>query len=162
MASYNRVILLGNLTRDVELRQTPAGKTVGDMGLAMNERYKDASGNWVESPVFVDVVMWGRTAEVASEYLSKGSPVHVEGRLKLDQWEQEGQKRSKLKVVADSIQLIGGKPDGQQRQQQQRPQNHSKPAQNSSNDDDFDKDDIPFSWMLAPLLAIASTASMLV
>ena len=84
MASFNRVILLGNLTRDPELRYLPSGMAVTDIGLAVNDRRKNANGEWVEETTFVDVTLWGRTAEVASEYLSKGSPVLIEGRLKLD------------------------------------------------------------------------------
>ena len=108
MASYNRVILVGNLTRDIELKYTQGGTAVTDIGLAVNDRRKTATGEWVDETTFVDVTLWGRTAEVASEYLSKGSPVLVEGRLKLDTWEADGQKRSKLNVVADRMQLIGG------------------------------------------------------
>src|SRR6056297_1340985 len=98
MASFNKVVLLGNLTRDVEVRFTPSSTPVTDIGLAVNDRRKNASGEWVEEATFVDVTLWGRTAEVAGEYLAKGSQVLVEGRLKLDQWEQDGQRRSKLKV----------------------------------------------------------------
>lgn len=107
MASYNRVILLGNMTRDVELRYTQGGTAVTDIGLAVNDRRKSQTGEWVDETTFVDVTLWGRTAEVASEYLSKGSPVLVEGRLKLDTWETEGQKRSKLRVVCDRMQMLG-------------------------------------------------------
>lgn len=107
MASYNRVILLGNLTRDIELRYTQGGTAVTDIGLAVNDRRKSQSGEWIEETTFVDVTLWGRTAEVAGEYLTKGSPVLVEGRLKLDQWEQDGQKRSKLHVVCDRLQMLG-------------------------------------------------------
>ena len=107
MASYNRVILVGNLTRDIELRYTPGGTAVMDNALAVNDRRKTASGDWVEEATFVDVTFWGRTAEVASEYLSKGSPVLVEGRLKLDQWETDGQKRSKLRVICERMQMLG-------------------------------------------------------
>lgn len=109
MASYNRVILMGNLTRDIELRYTPGGTAVTDVTLAVNDRRRNQTGEWVEETTFVDVTLWGRTAEVASEYLSKGSPLFVEGRLKLDQWEQEGQKRSRLRVVCDRMQLVGGR-----------------------------------------------------
>lgn len=109
MASFNRVILVGNVTRDIELRYTPSGTAVTDIGLAMNEKRKDASGEYVDEPVFADVTLWGRTAEVASEYLSKGAPAMIEGRLKLDQWEQDGQKRSKLKVVGERLQLLGSR-----------------------------------------------------
>ncbi len=106
MASYNRVILVGNLTRDIELKYTPGGTAVTDIGMAMNDRRKSASGEWVDETTFVDVTLWGRTAEVASEYLSKGSPILVEGRLKLDTWETDGQKRSKLRVVCDRMQML--------------------------------------------------------
>jgi single-strand DNA-binding protein len=107
MASFNRVILLGNLTRDPELRYIPSGTPVTDIGLALNDRYKNSAGEWVEQTTFVDVTLWGRTAEVASEYLSKGSPVLIEGRLKLDTWEtNDGQKRSKLRVTGDRMQLL--------------------------------------------------------
>jgi single-strand DNA-binding protein len=113
MASFNRVILVGNLTRDPELRYLTSGMGVTDIGLAVNDRRKNANGEWVEETTFVDVTLWGRTAEVASEYLSKGSPVLIEGRLKLDTWEtQDGQKRSKLKVVCDRMQMLGGRGQG--------------------------------------------------
>jgi single-strand DNA-binding protein len=114
MPSFNRVILIGNLTRDVELRYIQSGTAVADIGLAISEKRKNAnSGEWIEEVVFVDVTAWGRTAEVMSEYLTKGSPVFIEGRLKYDTWEgQDGQKRSKLKVTCDRMQLIGA-PRGQ-------------------------------------------------
>lgn len=113
MASFNRVILLGNVTRDLELRYTPSGMAVTDLGMAVNDKRKNASGEWVEETTFVDVTLWGRTAEVASEYLSKGSPVLIEGRLKLDSWEtNDGQKRSKLKVVGEKMQLLGSRGGG--------------------------------------------------
>ncbi len=124
MASYNRVILLGNLTRDIELRYTPGGTAVMDNALAVNDRRKTASGEWVEEATFVDVTFWGRTAEVASEYLSKGSPVLVEGRLKLDRWETDGQKRSKLRVICERMQMLGsggGGGEGRPRNQSSHP-----------------------------------------
>lgn len=108
MASYNRVILVGNITRDIELRYIPSGMAVTDLGLAVSDKRKNANGEWVEETTFVDVTLWGRTAEVAGEYLRKGSPVFIEGRLKLDSWEQDGQKRSKLKVVGEKLQLLSG------------------------------------------------------
>jgi single-strand DNA-binding protein len=110
MASYNRVILLGNLTRDPELKYLPSGMAVMDVGLAVNDRRKNATGEWIEEVTFVDITFFGRTAEVVSEYVSKGSPLFVEGRLKLDTWETpDHQKRSKLKVIGDRIQLLGTK-----------------------------------------------------
>src|SRR5690349_15482785 len=112
MASYNRVILMGNLTRDIQLRYTPAGTPVTEVGLAVNDRRKGSNGEWIDETTFVEVTFWGRTAEVAAEYLSKGSPVFVEGRLKLDTWEKEGQKHSKLRVVCDRMQMIGARGEG--------------------------------------------------
>lgn len=112
MASYNRVILMGNVTRDIDLRYTPAGTPVTEVGMAVNDRRKNQNGEWVDETTFVDVTFWGRTAEVASEYLSKGSPVFVEGRLKLDTWEKDGQKHYKLRVVCDRMQLLGSRSDG--------------------------------------------------
>jgi single-strand DNA-binding protein len=111
-ASFNRVILVGNLTRDPELRYTPSGTAVTDIGLAVNDRRKNQAGEWVEETTFVDVTLWGRTAEVASEYLSKGSSALIEGRLKLDTWETDGQKRSKLKVIGEKLQLLGSRGGG--------------------------------------------------
>jgi single-strand DNA-binding protein len=113
MASYNRVILIGNLTRDPEVRYLQSGTAVADIGLAVNDRRKNANGEWIEETTFVDVVLWSRTAEVASEYLSKGSPVLIEGRLKLDRWEsKDGQKQSKLRVVCERMQMLGAKGEG--------------------------------------------------
>jgi len=112
MASYNRVILMGNITRDIELRYIQSGTAVADVTLAVNDRRKSQTGDWVEETTFVDVTLWGRTAEVAGEYLSKGSPILIEGRLKLDQWEKEGQKRSKLRVVGEKMQMLGGRDGG--------------------------------------------------
>ncbi len=112
MASYNRVILLGNVTRDPELRYISSGKAVTEIGLAVNDRYKSASGEWVDETTFVDVTLWGRTAEIACEYASKGSPLLIEGRLKLDTWEKDGKKNSKLRVVGDKLQLLGSRGGG--------------------------------------------------
>lgn len=109
MASFNRVILVGNLTRDPELRYTPAGKAVTELGLAVNDRRKGPNGDWIEETTFVDVTLWERQAEIASEYLSKGAPVLIEGRLKLDTWEKDGKKNSKLRVVGEKMQLLGGR-----------------------------------------------------
>ena len=111
MASYNRVVLVGNLTRDPELRYIPSGTAVTEIGLAVNDRVKKGD-QWVDETTFVDVTLWARTAEVANEYLSKGSSILIEGRLKLDQWEKDGQKRSKLRVVADKMQMLGGRGEG--------------------------------------------------
>ncbi len=112
MASFNRVILMGNVTRDPELRYLASGSAVCELGMAMNRRYKDKDGNWVDEPTYVDVTLWSRTAEIAGEYLSKGSPVLIEGHLKLDSWEKDGKKNYKLKVVGDTMQLLGTRGQG--------------------------------------------------
>lgn len=113
MASFNRVILVGNLTRDPELRYTPSGTAVTDIGLAVNDKRKNATGEWIEETTFVDVTLWSRTAEIASEYLSKGSQVLIEGRLKLDSWEgKDGQKQSKLRVVGMNMTMLGSRGGG--------------------------------------------------
>ncbi|MBI5143682.1 MAG: single-stranded DNA-binding protein [Candidatus Omnitrophica bacterium] len=112
MASLNKVFLIGNLTRDPELRYIPSGMAVATFTIAVNRVYKSQSGEKKEQTTFVRVVVWGRRAEVASEYLSKGSPLFVEGRLQSRNWEsQDGQKRSTIEVIADNIQFLraGGK-----------------------------------------------------
>ncbi|MFM7072194.1 MAG: single-stranded DNA-binding protein [Planctomycetota bacterium] len=112
MASFNRVILVGNLTRDVELKHLPSGTAVSELGLAVNDRHKGANGEWVDETCFVDITLWGRTAEIASEYLQKGSSVLIEGRLKYSAWEKDGKKFSKLRVVGDRMQMLGSRPGG--------------------------------------------------
>ncbi|QHI68513.1 single-stranded DNA-binding protein [Tichowtungia aerotolerans] len=141
MSTLNRVFLMGNLTRDPEVRYTPSGTAVGDLGLAVNESYKNKAGETVESTVFVDVEVWARQAETCAEYLYKGSPVFVEGRLKLDQWEnQQGEKRSKLRVRADRVQFLGApKRDGASDAPSSAP---SAPQEAST--PTGDDDDIPF------------------
>jgi len=114
MASFNKVILLGNLTRDPEVRYTPKGSAVCDLGIAVNRVYTTDSGEKREEVTYVDVVLWARLAEIAGEYLKKGRPVFIEGRLQMDTWDdkQTGQKRTKLRVVGESMQLLGGRPGG--------------------------------------------------
>ena len=112
MANFNRVILLGNITRDVEIKYLQSGMAVTELGLAVNDRRKGQDGQWIEETTFVDVTLWGRTAEVAGEYLGKGSQVLIEGRLKLDTWETDGQKRSKLRVVGEKMQMLGSAKGG--------------------------------------------------
>ena len=114
MASFNKVILVGNLTRDPQVRYTPGGSAVAEIGLAVNRSWFDKNSNSrKEETTFVDVTLWGRTAEVASEYLTKGRSVLIEGRLQLDQWDdkESGQKRSKLKVVGENMTMLGKKDD---------------------------------------------------
>ena len=109
MASFNKVILLGNLTRDPEIRYTPKGSAVCDLGIAVNRQYTLESGERREEVTYVDVVLWARLAEIAAEYLKKGRPVFIEGRLQLDTWDdkQSGQKRSKLRVIGENMQMLG-------------------------------------------------------
>lgn len=156
MASYNKVILMGNLTRDPELRVTPKGTPVCQIGLAVNEKFKDKDGNAREEVTFVDVDVFGRQAEVIAKYMSKGRPILVEGRLRLDSWEtKEGEKRSKLKVVLDNFQFVGsgqGRGDGDSGggggfednapPARQAPRGGSSPAPARS--ENINEDDVPF------------------
>ena len=113
MSGFNRVVIMGRLTRDPRVRQIPSGVSVADLGLAVNEYYKDKNGEYAERACFVDVVAWGKTAELCGERLKKGAPVLLEGRLQLDQWEtSDGQKRSKHKVTADRVQFLDGNKNG--------------------------------------------------
>ena len=115
MSDFNRVILMGHLTRDAEVRTTNSGSKVSDFGFATNRKYSSKDGKAGEDVMYCDVSAWGRQGEIVAEYCRKGSPLFIEGRLNLDQWEtSEGQKRSKLTVVAERVQLMGGKrEDGQ-------------------------------------------------
>jgi single-strand DNA-binding protein len=151
MASFNKVILLGNLTRDPEVRYTPKGSAVCDLGLAVNRNYTLDNGEKREEVTFVDVVLWARLAEIAGEYLKKGRPVFIEGRLQMDSWDdkQTGQKRTKLRVVGETMQLIGGRPAGGaagEAQETERPPGAAgKPASPASGAPAApDDDEIPF------------------
>jgi len=143
MASFNRVILVGNLTRDVDVRFTKSGTPVTDLGLAVNDRVK-RNDEWIDETTFVDVTLWGRTAEIAGEYLSKGSSVLIEGRLKLDTWEQDGQKRYKLHVVGDRMQMLGGKGGGGGGSRHNTPANEEAVAATGDSAENAPHDDIPF------------------
>lgn len=115
MASFNKVILLGNLTRDPQVKYTPGGQAVAEIGVAVNRSWFDKNANQRREEVtFVDVTLWGRTAEIAGEYLAKGRQVLIEGRLQLDQWDdrETGQKRSKLRVVCENMTMVGGRTEG--------------------------------------------------
>ncbi|HTS17157.1 MAG TPA: single-stranded DNA-binding protein [Verrucomicrobiae bacterium] len=116
MASYNKVLLMGNLTRDPEVRYTPKGTAIANVGLAVNRRWTTETGEQKEEVTFVDVEVWGRQAETVGQYLSKGKPIFVEGRLRLDSWDdkESGQKKSKLKVVCERFQFIGASTGGRQ------------------------------------------------
>ncbi len=109
MASFNKVILLGNVTRDPELRYVSSGTPVTEIGLAVNNRRKGPNGDWIDETTFVDVTFWSRDAEIAGQYVTKGSPLMIEGRLKLDTWEKDGKKNSKLRVVGERLVLLGGR-----------------------------------------------------
>jgi len=115
MASFNKVILLGNLTRDPELRYTPQGSAVCEFALALNYQYTNKqTGQKVEEVSFIDIVAWGKTGEICAEYLKKGRQVMVEGRLKQDRWEaQDGKKMSKVRVTAENVQFVGSRPAGE-------------------------------------------------
>ena len=163
MASVNKVMLLGNLTRDPEIRYTPKGTAVTDLGMAINRIRTGDNGERIEEVTYVDVTLWGRSAELAGQYLSKGRSVFIEGRLQLDQWDDKatGQKRSRLRVVGENMQFIGGQGQGggggnaqggnQQQsrpaQQQQQPSGDSASPQSggaAASSFDDDADDIPF------------------
>ena len=114
MANLNKVMLIGNVTRDPEIKYTPKGSAVTDLGIAVNRVYTSEGGEKREETTFVDVTLWGRQAEIAGEYCKKGRSIYVEGRLQLDSWEDKtsGQKRSKLRVVGEAFQLLGPRPGG--------------------------------------------------
>lgn len=151
MASFNKVILLGNLTRDPEVRYTPKGSAVCDLGLALNRVYTLENGEKREEVTYVDVTLWSRLAEIAGEYLKKGRPVFIEGRLQLDTWDdkQSGQKRSKLRVIGEGMQLLGSRPspasateEGEVRQS--RAEKPTAPAPKETAAVTPDEDEIPF------------------
>ena len=114
MANVNKVILIGNVTRDPEVKFTSKGSAVTDIGLAINRNYTLDNGEKREETTFVDVELWGRLAEIAGEYAKKGRPLYIEGRLRMDTWEDKasGQKRSRMKVVGENLQLLGGRSEG--------------------------------------------------
>ncbi|MDB4783544.1 single-stranded DNA-binding protein [Verrucomicrobiales bacterium] len=155
MASVNKVILIGNLTRDPEVRYTPKGTAVTDFSMAMNRSFSSDGGERREETTFVDVTLWGKQAEVVGEYLKKGNPLYIEGRLQMDSWDDKntGQKRTKLKVVGDRFQFMGGGNNDGGSSSQQRSENsqsnQSAPESSEGNDGaqfetDSEEDDIPF------------------
>lgn len=145
MASYNKVILMGNLTRDPELKYIPSGMAVANLGLAVNRVWTDReSGERKEEVSFIDLEAWGRTAETMNEYLQKGSPAFVEGRLRQQRWETEdGQNRSRLVVVVDRFQFVGGRQDGSE-QGGYSQSGDAAPQSSASNAEPTTEDDIPF------------------
>lgn len=154
MANLNRVLLIGNLTRDPEIRYTPKGTAVADIGLAINRIFAGEDGEKREEVTYVDVVLWSRLAEIAEQYLKKGRPVFIEGRLQLDSWDdkQTGQKRSRLRVVAENLQMLGSRGEGEpgvaggSSQAPRRSGPAPAPRPNPPRDPDLDTepDDIPF------------------
>ncbi len=114
MANINRVVLVGNLTRDPELRHTPSGTAVCSLRLAVNTRRKDESGQWTDKPNYFDVTVWGGQAESCSQFLSKGRPIGIDGRLEWREWEaQDGSKRQAVEVIAENVQFLGGRDAGE-------------------------------------------------
>ena len=114
MAAINRVVLVGNLTRDPELRHTPSGTAVCNLRLAVNTRRKDETGQWVDKPNYFDITVWGNQGERCAQYLTKGRPVAIDGRLEWREWETpEGNKRQAVDIVADTVQFLGGRGDGE-------------------------------------------------
>src|SRR5580693_10654684 len=153
MANLNRVLLIGNLTRDPEIRYTPKGTAVADIALAVNRVFTGEDGEKREEVTYVDVVVWSRLAEIAEQYLKKGRPVFIEGRLQLDSWDdkQTGQKRSRLRVVAENLQLLGSRQEGEgsgtsSPPPRRAPGPSAPPARTEPRDPDLDAepDDIPF------------------
>ena len=157
MPNLNKVMLMGNLTRDPEIKYTPKGTAVADLALAVNRVYSTDQGEKREETTFVDVELWGRQAEIAGEYLKKGRPVYIEGRLKLDTWDdkQTGQKRSKMRVVGEAMQLLGaregsggggngGEEGGRSSFQSQRPAARPPARKPADPDLDVEGDEVPF------------------
>lgn len=157
--SFNQVILMGNLTRDPELRQTPNGQSVTSFSLALNRSYKGSDGNWTEATDYIDVVAWGPLGERVAQYLTKGRPCLVNGRIQSRSWEQDGQKRSKVEVVAQDVTFLGGAGGGEGGAARsgggefdQTPKSDSKPAAKKKDDiviedigdEPINLDDIPF------------------
>jgi len=145
MASFNRVVLVGNLTKDIELRHTKSNTAVTDISIAVNERVKK-NEQWTDEVHYFDITLWGRLAEIAAEYLSKGSSVLIEGRLKHDRWEQDGQKRSKIGIVGEKMQMLGSKGGGSN-------SNYSAPSSSTSSSANYQQpsepvetsqDEVPF------------------
>lgn len=152
MANFNKVILAGNLTRDPEHRVAANGNSICKLGLAVNRTYQTRDGERREETTFVDVDAFGKQADVISKYLRKGQPILIEGRLKYDQWESDGQKRSKLAVVVENFQFLGGTRDDaagagggyESTSPPQRSAGSSSSSSSRSNSDDVVDDDVPF------------------
>jgi single-strand DNA-binding protein len=162
MANLNKVMLIGNVTRDPEIKYTPKGSAVTDLGIAVNRVFTPEGGERREETTFVDVTLWGRQAEIAGEYCKKGRSIYIEGRLQLDSWEDKtsGQKRSKLRVVGENFQLLGPRPGGSgggghsagEEEYSERPARREQPSSgggfsrgsNTAPQPPIEEDDIPF------------------
>lgn len=155
--SFNQVTIMGNLTRDPELRQIPSGQSVCSFSLALNRSYKNSDGEWQEATDYVDVVAWAGLGERVAQYVTKGRPVLVSGRLQSRQWEQDGQKRSKLEVIANDVTFLGGRGDDagsndRQSSSPSKPTATAAPSKKSNKDvvvedigdEPINLDDIPF------------------
>ena len=146
--NLNKVFIGGNITRDIELRNLPGGQAIAQIGLAVNRSWTGTDGQKKEETTFIDCEAWGKTAEVMHKYLAKGRPVFIEGRLKLDQWDDKetGQKRSKLKVVVDGFQFVGSKPEGERDVQQPPAQRKApRPSAPVQTAPEMNPEDIPFA-----------------
>ena len=139
MGNFNKVILLGNLTRDIELRHTQSNQAVANFSIAVNRQWKDQSGQTHEEATFVDCESWGRQAEVMHQYLAKGREVMIEGRLRMDRWQdkQSGANRSKLVIVVESFQFIGGRGESTGSASIETPQRRAAPPEGSVSDGDI-------------------------
>lgn len=159
MANLNKVQLIGNVTRDPEIKYTPKGSAVTDLGIAINRLFSSENGEKREETTFVDVTLWGRQAEIAAEYCKKGRSIFIEGRLQLDSWEDKtsGQKRTRLRVVGENMQLLGSRPGSgnhsSQEEEMTSPRSHTKPsneiqsktvASSTRLESSDEEDDIPF------------------
>lgn len=154
--SFNQVILMGNLTRDPELRQTPNGQSVCSFSLALNRSYKGSDGNWQEATDYIDIVAWGPLGERVAQYLTKGRPALVNGRIQSRSWEQDGQKRNKVEVVAQDVTFLGGPGGGNgggEKPVSETPADKPQPSKAAKKDDiviedigdePINLDDIPF------------------
>lgn len=148
MASYNSTTFIGNVTKDPEMKMTPKGTAIASFGIAVNEKRKDASGNSVDDTLFLDCEAYGKTAENIGQYVKRGNPLFIEGRLKIDKWEKDGQKHQRVKIVVSEMRLLGG---GKREEtaipaRQSAPKTGPKPAAATGNDPDLDvaADEIPF------------------
>lgn len=143
MASFNQVTIIGNITRDPEVKYLQSGKAVCNLSVAINDRRKDQFGNWVENTTFVEVTLWERQAEVAGEYLKKGSSVLIGGKLATDQWEKDGQKFSKVKIIGNVMQMLGA-PGGKGGQHSQAGPTEDEYPQAPAKQQPTPTDEIPF------------------